>query len=31
VFLGKNPGKIGFIGFTGITPKNRIYMNNPQK
>ncbi len=26
-FLGKNLGKIGFIGFIGITPKNRIYRN----
>jgi hypothetical protein len=26
-FLGKNLGKIGFIGFIGITPKNRSYRN----
>jgi hypothetical protein len=25
--LGKNPGKIRFIGFIGITLKNRIYRN----
>jgi hypothetical protein len=27
VVLGENLGKIGSIGFLGITPKNRIYRN----